>query len=455
MLTPTHPLTDRSAFLAAVQGSGLLTPTQFAKASESLPTEARTAAGAADFLVRAGFLTRFQADRLLAGRTDGFVIGQYTIQEEVGRGAMGRVYRANHRTMNRAVAIKVLDPDLTRTPAAREAFQREVRAAARLNHPNIVTAYDANEIGDRSYLVLEYADGPTLEALVAENGPLPVPTACEIVRQAALGLAHAHDAGMVHRDVKPSNILVARASRTGSAWVVKIADFGIARLAPPAADPGARPGPGRRGVLGTPDYVAPEQALYPDQADHRADLYSLGGVFYFLLAGRPPFPGGGVQEKIHRHVQDEPVRIDRLRPDVPRAVAEVVHKLLAKDPDTRFRSAGELADHLAAAADGWTADPFAVPDRPATPYVPGGHLAGSSEHAVAAGSDPSPWANLTADEAGANTLGPEHGITPLATPPATRRRVEPTLAVGVLALWVSVAVFCAVAVGLCIRVLGR
>jgi serine/threonine-protein kinase len=452
MITPTHPHTDRSALLTAVRNSGLLTPAQLATATKSLPPEARTAARAAECLVAGGYLTRFQADRLLAGRTDGFVIGQYVIQEEVGRGAMGRVYRAKHRTMNRLVAIKVLTPDLTRTPAARQAFQREVRAAARLNHPNIVTAYDANELGDRSYLVLEYADGPTLEALVGEAGPVPVAAACEFVRQAARGLAHAHQMGMVHRDIKPSNILVARASRTGSAWVAKIADFGIARLAPPADNPGPRPARSARGVIGTPDYVAPEQALYPQHADHRADLYSLGGVFYFLLTGRPPFPGGGVREKVHRHVWDEPVRVERLRPEVSPAAAEVVHRLLAKDPDARFQSAAELADRLAAIVGVDRADgAFDVPDGPVHLYAPGGHLVGSDVHVVPAGGT-FPWAQLT-DETAVNTLGPDDGITPLATPAAIR--VRKAAETGWLGVWVGVALVFAVSAVLCLRVWGN
>src|SRR4051794_31260047 len=165
MTAPAPPLADRAAFLNAVAAAGLLAPGPLAKAAAALPPDA-AAPRVAEHFVQAGLLTRFQADRLLAGRTDGFVLGQYVILEQVGRGAMARVYKARHRAMNRPVAVKVLSPQLTRTPQARLAFDREVRAAAQLNHPNVVTAYDENEVGDRSYLVLEYVDGPTLDALV-------------------------------------------------------------------------------------------------------------------------------------------------------------------------------------------------------------------------------------------------------------------------------------------------
>ena len=438
MPTPNSRLADRTAFLYVLHKTGLLTPAQQVKASAALPPEAATARQVAQFLVADGFLTRFQADRLLAGRTDGFVLGQYVIQEQVGRGAVGRVYRANHRTMNRSVAIKVLNPELTRTADAREAFEREVRAAARLNHPNVVTAYDLNEVGGRPYLVLEFVDGPTLDALVRERGPLPVGHACEFVRQVAWGLQHAHEQGLVHRDVKPANLLVARPSKSSPACLVKIADFGIARTAP--AEPG-----GSRGLVGTPDYVAPEQADDPNRADHRSDLYSLGCVFYFLLTGKPPFPGGTPQDKVRRHRSEEPVRVERLRPDVLPAVAGIVHKLLAKDPAARFASAAELAERLEGlatgfggpAVDGGSVGVELPPPEPGTHSFTGGSLTGTGE-TPADGSETSPWGQLT-DE--------------VATPAARRaaRAKEPRAA----GLWWTILVGCALAIGFVIRTLAQ
>lgn len=170
--------TDRHELFTALAESELLTVHQFAKADAAIPEGAASAVEAARLLVVGRFLTQFQSERLLAGRTDGFVLGQHVIQEQVGKGSVGRVYRATHRAMNRVVAIKVMSADVTRTAQARQAFQREVRAAARLNHPNIVTAFDANEVGDRFYLVMEFVDGPTVEALVRERGPLPWSEAC-------------------------------------------------------------------------------------------------------------------------------------------------------------------------------------------------------------------------------------------------------------------------------------
>jgi serine/threonine protein kinase len=335
---PIALLAARDTFLDAVRAAELLTPNQIARVEALVPHELETAAEAARALVAAGFLTKFQAERLLAGRTDGFRLGPYLIQEQVGRSYMGRVYKAKHRTMNRSVAIKVLSADLTRTAAARQALQREVRAAAQLNHPNIVTAYDANELADRHYLILEFVDGPNLETLVRERGPLPVVEACELVRQVALGLAHAHAAGMVHRHISPTNLLVAR-SPTNSGHIVKIADFGIAKLAPELA-------PVAETFPGNPDFVAPEQAHNPLAADHRADLYSLGAVLYFLLVGQPPFPGGTTEEKLRRHTWNEPVRIERLRVDVHPAVAALIHQLLAKHPQARPSSAVKVAERL-------------------------------------------------------------------------------------------------------------
>lgn len=360
---PTATLTDRDAFLSAVRAAGLLTPAQRLKADAATATGG--AADAARAFVAAGLLTRFQADRLLAGRTDGFHLGPYVILDQVGRGAMSRVYKARHRAMNRAVAVKVLAAELTRTAAARQVLQDEVRTAGKLSHPNIVTAYDANELHDRFYLVLEFVDGPNLDALVRQNGPLPVEEACAFVRQVAHGLAHAHDLGMVHGGLKPGNLLVARA-----AGVVKIADFGISRLAP-----------------GSPDYRAPELFHSPHAADARTDLYALGCVFHFLLTGRPPSRADGAP------------RLGGVRPEV----AAIIARLLAKHPGGRFASAGELLAHLdAACAPAATGRiDFDIP--PAGPYAPdSGYLTG--RHA-----EPSPWAQLTAATA-ADT-------TPTDTPP--------------------------------------
>jgi serine/threonine-protein kinase len=302
-----------------------LTRDQSVRMDEVVPLET-SPHQAAHALVAAGLLTKFQAGRLLAGKANGFHVGPYIIQEKVGDGAMGKVFRAKHRTMQRAVAVKVLSSEMMQTPDAREVIQRAVRAAAQLNHANIVTAYDSNELGEHYYLVLEYVDGPNLESLVRKQGPLPISEACELIRQAALGLAHAHSQGMLHLNIKPSNLLIASKS------VLKIADFGIAKLSPSE----------------NRDFIAPEQAHYPQLADARADLYSLGAVFYFLLTGRTLFPKGTPDETVERHMFDEPFRVERLRSEVPAPVAALVHQLLAKQPDARPASASDVAARLGA-----------------------------------------------------------------------------------------------------------
>lgn len=368
------------------------------------------------------------------------------IQEQVGKGSVGRVYRATHRAMNRTVAIKVMSSDLMRTSAAKQAFQREVRAAARLNHPNIVTAYDANEVGDRFYLVLEFVDGPTLEALVRARGPLPWPEACELAQQVALGLQHAHEQGMVHRDIKPANLLVTRPSRTLPGCIVKIADFGIAKLTPvsnlaPTAD---------AGLTGTPDYIAPEQAFNPRLADPRSDLYALGGVLYFLLAGRPPFPGGTAEEKVRRHQSEAPAPIQSLRPDVSPALAGLVARLLAKDPNHRPPTAADAAARLQSLLPGGDAriDFDLPPVNPGQPSFASGSLATS---------ETSPWAQLTDEmvECG-GTLSGSLEETPF-FPPAYRKRSARRGLPGfvVLAMCAGVAAGCLLGLSLLLKLVGK
>jgi serine/threonine-protein kinase len=345
-------------FIENVVTSGLVDREDLDRALAGFEQTAR-AKLIARHLVDAGKLTKFQAERLLAGKTDGFQLGQYRILDELGRGGMGRVFKAVHLAMGRFVALKMISPALTQTDRARELFQREVRAAGRLHHPNIVTFYDAHTSGDRCYLVMEFVDGPNLSQLVREQGPLPVEQACEYVRQAAQGLDYAHAQGLVHRDIKPSNLLV---QQTPSGPQVKLLDFGLS-----LATAGDVNTPGKENtVLGTPDYVSPEQAKSQHTVDGRSDLYSLGCTFYYLLTGEPPFPGGTPLEKVIRHQSDAPVSVQTRRPDVPDAVSAIVHKLLAKNQKWRYQTAGELVSDLVAAAAGkkadWSAPPLPRPN---------------------------------------------------------------------------------------------
>lgn len=438
---------SRHEFFTALAESELLSVHQFARADGVVPESVQPAREAAQLLVTAKVLTRFQADRLLAGRTDGFVLGQHVIQEQVGQGSQSRVYRAIHRAMNRTVAIKVMNTEMTRSDEARRAYQREVRAAARLNHLNIVTAYDANEIGDRFYLVLEFVDGPTLDALVRAQGPLPVREACELIRQTALGLQHAHENGMVHRDIKPTNLLVTRVSNTMPGCTVKIADFGIARLAPVLSTVP----PAGTGLLGTPDYVSPEQAFNPRLADHRSDLYSLGCVLYFLLSGRPPFAEGSTQEKIHRHQCEYPVPIQMLRPEVAPALADLVSRLLAKDPNLRPQAAAEVAAdlHMLLSGAEGRIDFNLPPMDSGQPSFAGGSSASA---------ETSPWDQLT-DETFDSELT-KHAF-PEETPPsepATHQRKPVRRGLPgyvVLGLCLVLAAGCVMALSLLLKLVGR
>lgn len=285
-------------------------------------------------------------DRLRQSDTQPLSLGQYQLLDELGRGGMGRVYKALHTIMGREVALKVISPELVRDPVAIAWFLREVRASTQLNHPNIVMAYDANEADGLYFLVMEYVHGVTLDALVKQKGPLSIPYACALMRQAVLGLQHAHEKGMVHRDIKPSNLLIPTPKGDPSSEVlVKILDFGLARLQ------GKSKGDtialrGEAGVLGTPDYIAPEQSRDIHAADIRSDLYSLGCVFYFTLTGRVPFPGDNAMEKLIKHLMEQPEPLEKVRPEVPAELAAIVRRLMAKDPADRYQTPAALAREL-------------------------------------------------------------------------------------------------------------
>jgi serine/threonine protein kinase len=275
---------------------------------------------------------------------------RYRVLQVLGTGGMGTVYKAEHRMMDRPVALKVLRAEWTRDADAVERFRREVKAAARLAHPNIVHAYDAEQTGGTHFLVMEFVAGQSLDRVVAAEGSLPVARACDYVRQAALGLQHAFERGMVHRDVKPQNLM-----RTPDG-TIKILDFGLARFAreaapapgPPAAARDAENGSLTQtgSLMGTPDYMAPEQAGNPHEADIRADIYSLGCTLYFLLAGQAPFPGHTGLDKIMAHIERMPEPVTRLRPDVPVGLACVLERMLAKDPARRYQTPAEVARAL-------------------------------------------------------------------------------------------------------------
>jgi serine/threonine protein kinase len=291
-------------------------------------------------LLRREWLTAFQANRLLQGRGQELLLGSYVLLEQVGSGGMGEVFKARNRKLGRVAALKVIRRERLADDAAVRRFHREIRAAAQLTHPNIVLAYDADQVGGTHFFVMEFVEGQELGRLIKQRGPLPVATACDCVRQAALGLQHAHERGLVHRDIKPHNLLLTRHG------VVKVLDLGLARLNATAEGEASTTVTHEGMVMGTPDYMAPEQAEESHAVDIRADLYSLGCTLYYLLSGQVPFPGGSLLQKLRRHQSEEPMPIEYLRPDVPAAVAAVVRTLMAKRPEDRYQTPAELAAAL-------------------------------------------------------------------------------------------------------------
>ena len=313
------------SYVAALQHSAVLPskPEEFAR-----------------LLVRDGFLTSFQADHLLRGRRPKFIIGKYLILDRIGAGGMGAVYLCEHLQLERQVALKVLPADQVQDAGALARFMREAQAVAALNHPNIVRAYDVDVEGSTYFLVMEYVDGVNLQDLITRHGPLDPIRAAHYVSQSAAGLQHAHQAGLVHRDIKPANLLV---SRTG---VVKVLDLGLARFFHDDEDTVTKEHSGQA-ILGTADYLSPEQGRNSHDVDIRADIYSLGATFYFLLAGKAPFAEGTLNQKLIWHQMKAPTPVQQLRPDVPAAMAAVVSRMMAKDAAARYQTPGDVVAALA------------------------------------------------------------------------------------------------------------
>jgi serine/threonine protein kinase len=276
------------------------------------------------------------------GPAEKIVIEGYEILEVLGRGGMGVVHKARHLMLDRIVALKVIRPELVADQKSVDRFQREARAASRLTHPNLVTIYDAAESNGMHFLAMEYIEGIDLAHLVREKGPQPTALACDFVRQAALGLQHAYECGMVHRDIKPGNLL--RSSKDGR---IKLVDLGLALLQGSDENHASTGELTHTGaMMGTPDFIAPEQVRDCHNVDIRADLYSLGCTFYYLLAGRVPFPGGTMIDKLDKHRFETPQPIEWLRSDLPVSVADILRKLLAKRPEDRYQTPAQLADVL-------------------------------------------------------------------------------------------------------------
>jgi len=291
-------------------------------------------------MVRTGLLTEFQSIEILnSPHPDFFIAGKYSILELLGRGGMGSVFLCEHMRMRRLVAIKVLPEECEADPAMLARFEREAQAVAALDHPNVVHAYDIDQAGGRHFLVMEFIDGIDLQTLVSNNGPLSPELAAWCVMQAARGLHHAWLAGWVHRDIKPGNLLL---ERTGT---VKILDMGLARIFDHSGS-NVTSLFNENTILGTADYISPEQASGSLDTDIRGDIYSLGATFYFLLCGKAPFEDGSVSQKLLWHRTMNPLPIRERRPQVPEAMAAVVSRMLEKEPRNRYAAPGDIAELL-------------------------------------------------------------------------------------------------------------
>ncbi|MGL4419878.1 MAG: serine/threonine protein kinase, partial [Gemmataceae bacterium] len=330
------PKTKTNPFIDRVLSSGLVTAEQLSTSiQKSLPEDP---VRCATILVEADLLTSYQAKQLLAGKSKGFIISPYKILRPIGQGGMGIVFLGEHISLKRKVAIKVLSPERAKDQLALDRFLREARAAAALDHQNIVKLFDISQGTSPHFLVLEYVDGTDLQSLVAKTGPLHFAQAAHYISQAASGLHHAHTKGFIHREIKPANLIMAKDG------TLKILDMGLAQsLLDPSDQLTAVNAEGE--ITGTIDYLSPEQAM-AHPLDERSDIYSLGATLYSLLTGQPPFSGSTTQ-KLMQHQLKEPTSVAiKLRGRVPQPFSDVISKMMAKKLADRYQSAEEVIEAL-------------------------------------------------------------------------------------------------------------
>ena len=346
------------AFLELVRKSEVVCPDRLEAFLGELPELPEKPRDLACLLIEHGLLTNFQAKNLLRGKYKGFVLGKYRVLEQLGCGGSGSVYLCNHMYMRRRVAVKVLPADRIEDSTFLRRFYREARASAMVDHPNIVRAHDMDQEGHLYFLVMEFVDGKSLYDIVQKHGPLDVTRAAHYIRQAAQGLEYLHEIGLVHRDIKPSNLLL---DRQGT---VKILDLGLARFGRDPKDELTKHFESQS-ILGTADYLSPEQGRNSHEVDIRSDIYSLGATFYYLLAGVPPFDGGSLTQKLIQHQMSEPKPIRDLRSEVPEEMAELIARMMAKDPANRPQTPTEVIQAL----DPWTETPIDPPSEDEMPHL--------------------------------------------------------------------------------------
>jgi len=335
---PANQLTPD--FLRVLRASGLVDAAQlepllapFAEETGPVPEQLLAA------LIEDGRLTRWQLGHLRKGKYKGFRLGKYTLLDLLGAGGMGSVYLAEHATLGHKVAIKVLPEKSVEKTSFLARFRREARAAANLNHPNIARAVDIDNAGQVHFMVMEYVEGTDLHGRVKQDGPLGIHEAIDFIRQAAAGLDYVHDEGFVHRDIKPANLMV------NARGLLKILDLGLALLKDDDEEASLTK-KHKENVLGTADYLAPEQSRNSHTADKRSDIYSLGCTFHYLLVGKPPFSEGKAVERIRAHRDQPPPNLLEARSDVPPEIAELYLRMMEKHPEARPQTAGEVAEAL-------------------------------------------------------------------------------------------------------------
>ena len=334
------------SFIAVVRQSGLLEPGQLTRFWQRLQDSGLSLndpSFVGQQMVTENLLTKWQVDKLLQGKHKGFFLGNYKLISLLGAGGMSSVYLAEHTVMRRRVAIKVLPSSRIPDSSYLQRFHREAQAVAALDHPNIMRAYDVDHEGNLHFLVMEYIEGRSLLEMVHQDGPLGFTLVMDIIRQTAEGLAHAHDKGMIHRDIKPGNLLMDKQG------VLKILDMGLAVFFNPqtfedAGESSSLTEEHDDKVLGTADYLSPEQALDSHSVDIRTDIYSLGCTLYYVLVGHPPFPEGTLAQRLLAHQTREPESILNLRPEIPQSLVAILTKMMRKKPDERYQTALELRD---------------------------------------------------------------------------------------------------------------
>jgi eukaryotic-like serine/threonine-protein kinase len=345
------PVDSVNNLIGLIEQYELLEPAQQEEMARVLAASYAEPRALAKELLLRDWLTPYQINQLFQGRGGELLQGDYVLQKRLGEGGMGRVFKARHRQHGFVAALKLIHPERSSNTEMVRRFYREISVAVRLDHPNIVRTVDLKEKNGTLFFAMEFLQGADLFKQVRQRGALHPAEACAYARQTALGLQHAHEHELVHRDIKPGNLFLTAPDRT-----VKILDFGLARLDDVDGGRSASTLTEVGHVMGTPDYLAPEQARNSHTADHRADLYSLGCVLYFMLVGQVPFPKGSMTEKLLQHQIDPPRPLMELRPDTPPAVVEIVEKLMAKDPAARYQTAAEAAEALQALPSMDTAD---------------------------------------------------------------------------------------------------